>query len=208
MTVTWPSMRVVGLVAGVVILVVALVGGIVFWSASHERRAKAAYADVMTRAQASQGPEVGAEIKATAIQDLEKVLQEHPSATDAPRAAYQLGNLKYALKQYGPARAAFEIALAKSQADTVRTLARAGVGYTWEAEKDYQKAASAYEAALAGRKPSDFMYEELLLDLGRVQEMAGRKDDAIKTYRRALENPKSLRADDVKAKLARMGATQ
>ena len=205
---TWPSMRVMALAAGVVVLVVALVGGIMFWTASQERRAKTAYADVLTRAQASQTPDVSPEIKTTAIQDLEKVLQEYPSGVDAPRAAYQLGNLKYSLKQYGPARAAFEIALAKAQADTVRTLAQAGIGYTWEAEKDYQKAASAYEAALGRLKAGDFMYEELLLDLGRVYEIAGRKDDAIKTYRRALENPKSLRADDVKAKLARMGASQ
>ena len=168
----------------------------------------AAYADVMTRAQASQGPDVTTEIKAAAVRDLEKVLQEHPSAADAPRAAYQLGNLKYAMQQYGPARAAYEIALAKSHAETVRTLAQAGVGYTWEAEKDYPKAAVAYEAAVSKLKPGDFMYEELLLDLGRVQEIAGRKDDAVKTYRRALENPKALRADELKAKLARMGASQ
>ena len=205
---TRPSMRVMAMAAGAVVVVVALGAGIWYWSASQERRAMAAYADVMIRAQATQGLDVSPEIQATTVQDLEKVLQEYPSASDAPRAAYQLGNLKYAMKQYGPARAAYEVALAKAQADTVRTLARAGVGYTWEAEKDYQKAASAYEAALAKLKPGDFMYEELLLDLGRVHETAGRKDDAIKTYRRALENPKSLRADDVKAKLARMGASQ
>ena len=46
--------------------------------------------------------------------------------------------------------------------------AAVGIGYTWEAEKDHAKAQSAYEAALAGMGPKDFLYEGLLLDLARA----------------------------------------
>lgn len=202
---TRPPLRTILVAVGVVVAVGLVAGAGWFWIASQQRRSLTVYADAMTRAQASQGPEVSPELKAAAIRDLEAALQEYPSAADAPRAAYQLGNLKYSIQQYSPARASYEIALVKGGTDTVRTLAEAGIGYTWEAEKNYGKAAQTYEAALARLKPAEFMHEELLLDLARVQELAGRKDDAVRTYRRVLENPKARRTDEVKTKLARMG---
>ncbi|MGH7393193.1 MAG: tetratricopeptide repeat protein, partial [Candidatus Rokuibacteriota bacterium] len=90
---------------------------------------------------------------------------------------------------------------------TVRTLARAGIGYAWEGEQNWAKAAEAFQAALADLKPGDFHYEELLIDLARVQEVGGQKPAAIDTYRRLLkEVPGSLRADDVRTRLASLGA--
>ena len=44
-----------------------------------------------------------------------------------------------------------------------------------------------------------------MMDLGRVQELAGRKDDAIKTYQRVASNPKSVRSDDARGRLASFG---
>ena len=86
---------------------------------------------------------------------------------------------------------------------TIRTLSAVGIGYTWEAEKSYAKAQTAFEAALSGRAPKDFMYEELLIDLARVQEFGGNRPGALETYQRLLKDlPDSRRGDDIRSRVA------
>jgi TolA-binding protein len=49
---------------------------------------------------------------------------------------------------------------------------------------------------------------DLLLDLARVYELGGKKDAAVETYRKVLkEVPETPRADEARARLARLGAT-
>ena len=56
--------------------------------------------------------------------------------------------------------------------------------------------------------PKDFYYEALLADLGRAQELAGRMPEAIATYRRLLkELPQARRAEEIRARLMRLGAS-
>src|SRR2546422_11539942 len=138
-------------------------------------RSMAAYAEVMVRIAAAQGSEATPEARAGAMRDLEAILARYPSAGAAPQAAYDLGNLRYDAGQYAAARAAYEVALARGATGTLRTLARAAIGYTREAEHDMPKALDAYRAALAGLGPRDFYYEALLADLGRAPELAGQK---------------------------------
>jgi hypothetical protein len=46
-----------------------------------------------------------------------------------------------------------------------------------------------------------------LIDLARAQELAGRTPDAIATYQRVLkEVPAARRADEIRARLATLGA--
>ena len=97
--------------------------------------------------------------------------------------------------------------ISRATAGTVATLARAGVGYAWEAERKLPEAARAFESALADLKPTSFYYEELLADLARVQEQSGAKDAAIATYRRLLKDlPRTPRAAEVRNRLGSLGA--
>ena len=157
----------------------------------------------MELAQKALAPGATAESRAGAAQALEAVIAQHPRYAGLPEAAYRLGNVRYEAREYAPARGAYQIALAKGATGTVRMLAASGIGYTWEAEKDYAKAQSAFEAAVAGLGPKDFLYETLLLDLARTQEFGGRRDAALETYRRLLKDvPDSRRADDVRTRIA------
>jgi tetratricopeptide (TPR) repeat protein len=145
-------------------------------------------------------------VRETAVRELESALQQYPSSPMAAQGAFELGNLRYASRQYAQARAAYEIAVAKASRGTIATLARTGIGYTWEAERNFGKAADTYRAALGGLKPQDFFYEELLFDLGRTQEQAGQKNEAIETYRRLVkEMPRTARAEEARARLATLG---
>jgi tetratricopeptide (TPR) repeat protein len=201
-----PSRRAVGIAIVLVLAVAALVTGGWFWLAAYQQRSLDAYAAAFARARANRGSPP-APSPPEAVQELEAALRQYPSAALAPQAAYELANLKYEARDYPGARAAYEITLGRGHSATLRTLARAGIGYTWEAERNYAKAAEVFEVALGGStaKPGDFFGEQFLLDLARVQELAGRRDDAIRTYQRVLENPKSRRGDDVRARLAALG---
>jgi tetratricopeptide (TPR) repeat protein len=204
-----PPWRTLAIGAGVVLAVVLLGTGAWLWNASQQQRGSAVYAAVLTRHRGAEAPQATPEARNAAMSDLERVLAEYPSNLMAPEAAYMLGNLRFASGQYDRARAAYQIALARAgSGGTVATLARAGVGYAWEAERKFPEATQAFEATLADLKPTSFYYEELLSDLARVQERSGKKDAAITTYRRLLKDlPKSPRAAEIRTRLAGLGAT-
>ena len=201
-----PSGRLLAGLAVGAILIAALGAAGLLWSASQQQRAAAAYADVLGRLASAPG-QPPPEARAAAQRELEAALASYPSGALAGQAAYTLGNLRYGDRDYPRARAAYEVALARAGSKTIRTLAQVGVGYTWEAERNLPRAIEAYQAGLAGLKAADFQYEDLLVDLARVQEVAGRRDEAIQTYRRVLRDvPRGLRVDDVLTRLASLGA--
>ena len=68
--------------------------------------------------------------------------------------------------------------------------------------------AEAYRAALAALGPQDFLYEQLLLTLARVQEVVGQKAEAVQTYRRVLaEVSQTRRGPEIRARLLALGAS-
>jgi tetratricopeptide (TPR) repeat protein len=196
---------VIAAIAGV--LVVLAGAAVWLWQSTVESRGLAAYAEALSRVQASQAPRGSPEARVQAIRELEAVLAEYPSSSGAIEAAYQLGNFRYANREYQAARGAFEVAIAKGGRATLGTLARAGVAYSWEAEGKFPQAGSALQAALDGLRPQDFFYEELLIGLGRNQELAGQKDAAIATYQRLIKDlPRARRGDVARSRLATLGA--
>jgi len=203
----WPAWRSVLLAGGAVAVVAALGAGGWLWSEAQARRAEAAYAGPLARLTGGGQPEPPATDRDKAIQELEAALGQYPASPVAPLAAYELGNVRHGQREFARARALYEVAAARAESPTIRVLARIGLGYGWEAERNFAKAAEVFQAALASAKPGDFQYGELLLDLARVQAAAGRGEDSVATYRRFLkELPASPRADEVKSRLARLGA--
>jgi tetratricopeptide (TPR) repeat protein len=191
--------------AAVILLGLLALGGWAWFDAQH-RRVQGAYAAVMARVQAAEAAEAPAESKAAAARDLEQVLARYPAAGSAPQAAYELGNLRFALKQYPEARTAYERALPRGAGGLVRALARSGIGRTWEAERDFARAADAYGALVKDLEPRSFLYEEALLDQARALELAGRKAEAVAVYQRLLKDvPTARRADEVRMRLATLG---
>ena len=207
LTLTRPSGRTLMLASVAVLVVAALASGGWYWHTVSQRHAMAAYADALTRAQPALSPQATAEARATGIRDLEAALKEYPSGSGAAQVAYELGNLRFDAQQYAQARGAWELAVAHGAPRTLRILSQGGVAYSWEAERNYPKAVDAFKIALTGLGPKDFYYEELLMGLGRAQELAGQKTEAIATYKRALtELAQSPRLDAIKARLAALGA--
>jgi TolA-binding protein len=201
-----PSVRTM-VIAGIAAVVIALaaVGGWFWWSAQ-QRRILEAHAAVIARVQPALAAEAPADARATAMRDLEQLLATYPSAATVPEAAYELGNVRFAAGQHSRARDAYELALQRGASGLLRALSRSGVARTWEAERDFPRAAEAYAALVKDLDPRSFLYEDALLDQARCLELAGKKDEAVATYEKILkEVPTAKRADDVRTRLASLG---
>jgi tetratricopeptide (TPR) repeat protein len=194
----------IGLQALAVVLVLALLAaGAWAWYRSQESRGLTMLADATALAQQAEDPQAPPELRGRAIKAMESVLTEYPRLSASAQAAYHLGNLKYAAGQYGPARGAYEIALAKGASGAVGALAGMGIGYTWEAEKNYANAVAAYEAVAKRQGSKDFLYEDALTAEGRAQELAGKPAEALELYQRVLRDvPQSRRADYLRNRIA------
>jgi len=190
-------------IAGVVVVVAVLMLAVWLWMRTGDARGQAALAASADVVQQADGPLATGDARQKAVAALQQVLAQHGRTSAAPVAAYQLGNLQYQSGDYAAARGAYELALAKGATGSVRTLAASGVGYTWEAQKNYANAVTAYEALVRQESPRQFFFEEALIDLARAQALAGKPTDAVATYERLLkEAPDTRRAADVRARIA------
>jgi len=194
----WAGIGLVGL------LVVGLAWGAwALWSARYESQGGTAMAQARIMVAQAQAPTATAESKERAQRALEEVIAEYPRLSSAALAAYQLGNIRFAAAQYPQARAAYNVAKAKARSATLGALASLGTGYTFEAEKNYEAAEKAYRDTLGGARPQDFLYEEAMSDVARVQELGGKRTAAVETYQRILKDlPDARRADEIRARLA------
>ena len=203
---TLPTPRTL-IVAGLVLVGVALAafGGWAWWDAQ-QRRALGATAEVLARIQPAFAPDATPEARLTGIRELEQLLQRFPSASTVPSTAYELGNIRFAAGQHAAARAAYDLALQRGATGLIAAMARAGVARTWEAERDFGRAAEAYSALVASVDPRSFLYEDALIDQARVLELGGKKAEAVAIYQKVLkELPKARRSDDVRSRLASLG---
>jgi tetratricopeptide (TPR) repeat protein len=203
-----PARRTILVAAAAVLLTAALGAGAWVWSSMSARQAAEAYDQAFALLPATRAPQAPAAARTVAATALEAVIARYPSARPAAHAAWELGHLRRADGKLAEARAAYQIARDRATTSTTRTLAGASLAATWEAEAKPAEAAEAYRAALAGLTPRDFLHDDLTLALGRALEQAGKKDEAVAAYRALLkESPTSRRAEDVRIRLASLGAT-
>lgn len=190
-------------VLAVVVVLALLAAGAWAWYRSQESHGLTALAEATALAQQAENPQSPPELRQRAIKAMESVLNEYPRLSASAQAAYQLGNLKYAEGQYGQARGSYQVALAKGASGTLGALAGMGIGYTWEAEKNYANAVAAYDAVAKRQGQKGFLYEDALTAEGRAQELAGKPAEALDLYQRVLrEVPQSRRAEFLRNRVA------
>jgi len=203
-----PAPRTMGIVGVAVLAVLVLASGAWFWYSASLERGQSLHADALAQAATARGANASPPAVDRAIAALDAALTQAPQASLGAQTAYALGDLRYEKREYAAARAAYGIALARTSSPTMRTLARAAIAATWEAERKFADAVTVYQAALADGDASRFYKEELLIGLGRNQELGGRRDDAIQTYQRVLRDvPKAQlrRESEVRGRLASLG---
>jgi predicted negative regulator of RcsB-dependent stress response len=141
----------------------------------------------------------------TARESLAKVVDEYGSTAAGIQARLALGDLLVEKAKYADAEKVFQTLSAESGLPpAMGPLAWHGLGLSLEGQQKYTEAAGAYEKAMKEAGPT--LRNSYRLDLARVQEAAGQKDAAIKTYREAVANPPDPSSLDlVKSRLVVLG---
>jgi len=193
--------------AGLALIILAAVGlgwgGWMVWSTRAESHGAVALAQARFLLAQAQTPNAVPEAKERAQKALEDVVAEYPRLSSGAQAAYQLGNLRFAAGQYPQARAAFQMARSRARSASLTSLASLGVGFTFEAEKNYEAAEKSFAETVKGAGPKDFLYEEAMSDMARVQELGGKRAAALETYQKILkELPDGRRAEELRARVA------
>jgi len=186
--------------AGLGLIILAVVGlgwgGWMLWTTRAESHGAVALAQ-------AQAPNAVPEAKERAQKALEDVVAEYPRLSSGAQAAYQLGNLRFAAGQYPQARAAFQVARSRARSASLASLASLGIGFTFEAEKNFEAAEKSFAETVKGAGPKDFLYEEAMSDMARVQELGGKRAAAVETYQKILkELPDGRRAEELRARVA------
>jgi tetratricopeptide (TPR) repeat protein len=193
--------------AGLALIILAVVGlgwgGWMLWSTRAESHGAVALAQARFLVAQAQTPNAGPEAKERAQKALEDVVAEYPRLSSGAQAAYQLGNLRFAAGQYPQARAAFQVARSRARSASLASLASLGIGFTFEAEKNYEAAEKSFAETVKGAGPKNFLYEEAMSDMARVQELGGKRTAALETYQKILkELPDGRRAEELRARVA------
>ena len=193
--------------AGLALIILAAVGlgwgGWMVWSTRAESHGAVALAQARFLLAQAQAPNAVPETKERAQKALEDVVAEYPRLSSGAQAAYQLGNLRFAAGQYPQARAAFQVARSRARSASLTSLASLGIGFTFEAEKNYEAAEKSFAETVKGASPKDFLYEEAMSDMARVQELGGKRAAAVETYQKILkELPDGRRAEELRARVA------
>lgn len=205
----WAALREAGpwrwaLAAGVGLLILLGLGfGAWSWYEAVQSQGAKALSEAGALAQQALGPQIPQSQRDAAIRKLEEAIARYPGNRLIPQAAYHLGNLRYEARAWEAARGAYTLALTKGARGSLASLCRLGIAYSWEAEGKYPEALGAYQDALRRLSTADFLYEEVLMGVARAEELTGKPDQALETYRRILrEFPGTRRADDIRSRLA------
>jgi len=191
-----------------VVLVIGIVwGGWALWKTRYETQGAFALTQARALASQSQAPGASPDARQRAEKALQDVITEYPRLSSIGQAAYLLGSLRFASGQYAAARSSFELAGDRAGSPTLAALAALDVGYCWEAEKNYEAAEKAYRAAISNGNPTNFLYEEAMIDIARVQDLGGKTTAAVETYQRLLKDlPESRRAEEFHSRMASLRA--
>ena len=123
-----------------------------------------------------------------ARESLAKVVDQYGATPAGIQARLALGNLLVEKAKYADAEKILsELSEETDLPPGMLPLAWHGLGLSLEGQKKYKEAASAYESAMKEAGPT--LRNSYRLDLARVQEAAGDKDAAIKTYSEAVVQP-------------------
>lgn len=197
----WTRWAVLGL--GVAIVVGIGWAGWAAWKSRYEAQGAMAFAQARALVAQAQAPGAAADTRERAEKALEALIADYPRLSSVAQAAYLLGSMRFGAARYPEARASYEVARARAGSSSLAALSALDIGYCWEAEKNYDAAEKAYQSVISTAKPKDFLYEEAMVDIARVQELGGKPAAAIETYQRLLKDlPDTRRAEEIRSRVA------
>jgi tetratricopeptide (TPR) repeat protein len=191
--------------AGTLALVIVMGAGYFFYSAGYEKDAGKLYFDARLRAMRADpmgmglaGPE--------AIRAFADVVEKYPSSDAAQGARYELGGLYFYVGDYDRTIQAYRAFIDNASKKDIRTIyALFGIGYAYEAKKEYDKALETFTRVVESN-PGNVFEGLSYRNIARVYEEMNDRGKAMDYYKKALEKTKDPTASSLlKRKIAQLG---
>ena len=176
---------VLGIVIGLVVVALA-VAGFRYFSNLSERRAHAMFEQARLQYLAEiSGDKTGPALK-KAGEQFEEVIEKYRSTNAARFSLLLYAETSYHGGEYEKAIELYQKALGRfSREGPIQKLIWNGLGYAYEAKKDYRAAAQCFQKITSAE--DEFMKGDALYNLGRIMEAMNRQEEALEAYTTLLE---------------------
>jgi tetratricopeptide (TPR) repeat protein len=191
--------------AGALALVIVLGAGYLFYTASYEKDAGKLYFDARLKVMRADpmgmglaGPEM--------VKAFTDVVEKYPSSDAAQGARYELGGLYFYVGDYDRTIQAYRAFIDNASKKDIRTIyALFGIGYAYEAKKEYDKALETFTRVVESN-PGNVFEGLSYRNIARVYEEMNDRGKAMDYYKKALEKTKDPTASSLlKRKIAQLG---
>jgi tetratricopeptide (TPR) repeat protein len=191
--------------AGTLALAIVLGAGYFFYTAGYEKDAGKLYFDARLKAMRADpmgmglaGPE--------AIRAFTDVVEKYPSSDAAQGARYELGSLYSDAGDYDRSIQVYGTFIDNASKKDIRAIyARFGIGYAYEAKKEYDKALDAFNR-VAEANPGNVFEGLSYRNIARIYEEMNDRGKATDYYKKALDKTKDPSASSLlKRKIAQLG---
>jgi len=174
------------ILSGIFLLILILSGGWYFYGLSCEKKAQEIYSSAFDSYKTVNATADSKEYK-NAANLFEELIKKYPQSNTAQLARYNLGNIYFNLGEIDKSIDSYKQFLNKSSKDTVLTsLAYYGLGYCYEAKKEYAKALESYDKS-SMQRTGKFYLAMNYQNMARVYEEMNKPDKAEEYYKKALE---------------------
>lgn len=142
-----------------------------------------------------------------AMDEFERIRREYPDTDAGQLAQLQLGQGFLEQKQYDRAVETYRTFLDSNPKESLyRLFALQNLGYAYEGQGDYQNALNSFQELID--MGESFLQPWGYLNIGRCYEKLGKKEEALRNYRRFLEKfPDSAMASTAKHKIGILGGS-
>lgn len=191
--------------AGVLVFAFVLAAGYWFYSASYEKDAAKLAFDARIKIMKADSMGAGLAVP-EAMKALSDVVEKYPSSAAAQAARYELGGFYFDAGEYDRSIQVYTAFLDRASKKDLRSLyARFGIGYAYEAKKEYDRALDAFRKVVESG-PGNIFEGLGYRNMARVYEEMNDREKAMDSYRKALEKTKDPAASSLlKRKIAQLG---
>jgi tetratricopeptide (TPR) repeat protein len=177
---------------GVLLGVLLIISLIHYWSESAENNGSLALSHVMEKFAAAEkegGPDKAYE---TVSSDFQKIIDEYSNKACGKYARLIFANVCFQSGKYDQAAALYSQAAEDlKETPLIRNISLEGLGHTYEAQKEYAKAAALFEKLSA--EPNGIMADETLFTLARLYGRLNQNDKKAETLKQIIDkHPESI----------------
>ena len=193
------------LLSGIFILAILLSGGWYFYMSHCEKKAQEIYSSADGSYQILNYKKDNKEYQ-NAANLYEELIKKYPRTDTALLSYYNLGNIYFVLGETDKSINAYKQFLGKaSDYNVLISLAYYGLGYCYEAKKEYADALAAFNNSIA-QNTGKFYLVTNYQNIGRVYEKMNKPEKAEEYYKMALEQTNdSFTENLIKMKIAMLG---